>query len=296
MNDIEQILKPKNKTLKMSQGERVNLINLNRTSYFSVGDFSFLKDHKSLRPGKKHLLLGTPGSGKSTLARSICNEVAKNHKVMWYSSEEDLDDTKTAASFAEQDDLCLDNIFFREEDAYVKKHKGDHMAFLMDLFRDFTESQCEVLFFDNLTTSSFYEGKKLDEQKDFFNLMSSFFKEVKKPVFIIAHTDSKTKDLQKELFDANSIRGQKLPSNKCEYIYAYQIISWSDKDEKGCYVDLNTSDKKSAFVRVLKSRAHPNGGVVYALNYNPDKRAYGHDRKIDFEKFSEVYKKRIKLQ
>jgi SpoVK/Ycf46/Vps4 family AAA+-type ATPase len=280
----------------MENQEKENLIKINKTSYFSVGDFSFLKDHKSLRPGKKHLLLGTSGSGKSTLARSVCNEISKHHKVMWYSSEEDLEDTKTAASFSKTDDVVLENIEFREESYYLKKYKKDHKLFLADLLKDFIENQCEVFFFDNLTTSAYYEGQDFDKQADFFNTLSDFFKTVKKPIFIIAHTDAKTKDLQKELFDANSIRGQKLPSNKCEYIYAYQVITWDDKQSDNGVIDLSRGEKKSAFVRVVKSRSHPNGGIVYALNYDSDKRSYAHDRKIDFSNFADIYGKRVKLK
>jgi KaiC/GvpD/RAD55 family RecA-like ATPase len=293
--NLDEILNPKRDSLILNDIEKAALVKINSTNYYKAGDFSFLNDHKSLRPGKKHLLLGTTGSGKTTLARSICYEIAKEKKVMWYSSEESLDDMRTAISINAVNNKSLENVDFREEQDYIKKTNGDSLKFISEIVKDFIQGGCEVMFFDNLTTSAFYEGKQIDQQAAFFNMLSEVFKKIKKPIFIIAHTDAKTKDLQKDLFDANSIRGQKLPSNKCEYVYGYQIIPWIEEHSENLY-DFTRGEQKSAFVRVLKSRGHPTSGNIYALNYEEKTRSYANDLKIDFNDFVKIYSKRVRLK
>jgi len=62
--NLDAILNPKKEGLVLTAVKKAKLKKDNQTCYFNSGDFNFLNDHKSLRPGKKHLLLGTAGSGK----------------------------------------------------------------------------------------------------------------------------------------------------------------------------------------------------------------------------------------
>ena len=297
--DIEGLINAsKGTNLVVTEDEKYDFIEKNQLAEYYVGDFNHLIDHKTLRRGKKHLLLGTTGSGKSTLARAIAFNIARKKKVMWYSSEEDSEDMKTAISFSNELPESLRNIEFREENIYLTKYKNDYKSFLNDIIKDFIENKCEAFFFDNLTTSAFYEGLKFEEQKDFFMKISNIFLDLNKPIYFIAHTDAKTKDLQAELFTANDIRGNKIPAMKCEYIYAYQIINWKAKDDTTSKFNLGADDteKKAAFIRVLKSRQHGNGGNVYLLDFDKDKKKYKGDKLISFEKFKEFYDLRLRLK
>ena len=209
MNIEEFLEQGKSKNLSITEIERTELVEKNQLAEYYVGDFNHLSDHKTLRRGKKHLIIGTTGSGKSTLVRAIAFSVARKKKIMWYSSEEDYEDMKTAISFSGELPESLNNIEFREENGYIEKHKDDYKSFLNDLIKDFIENGCEVLFFDNLTTSAFYEGLGFDDQKKFFMMLSNIFLKLNKPIYFVAHTNAGTKDLQSELFTANDIRGNK---------------------------------------------------------------------------------------
>ena len=297
--DIEEFLNSrKSKNLSITNKQANELIEANQLAEYFVGEFNFLKEHKSLRRGKKHLLLGTAGSGKSTLARAVAFNIARKQKIMWYSSEESYDDMITALSFSKELPESLCNVEFRDEAEFIKTHGENVDSFLSALVKDFIESGCEVLFFDNITTSNFYEMQKLDIQKKFFMRLSNVFVELNKPLFLVAHTSSGVKDLQGDLFTATDIRGGKMPALKCEYIYAYQIINWASKkkDSSKYNVGEDLQDNKTAFVRVLKSRQHNNGGCVYRLDYDNNKRKYVGDKKINFCKFKDVYDLRLKLK
>jgi energy-coupling factor transporter ATP-binding protein EcfA2 len=295
--NIDEILNGGNKSLIMTDDEKKNLITENETDFYPCEGFDFISDHKGLRPGKKHLLLGTSGSGKSTLARSICFKMAEKSKVYWYSSEENFKDMQVAISRMDISNECLGNVEFRQEQDFIIKVNGCYKSFLNLMIKDFIESQCDILFFDNLTTSNFYENQSFEDQKNFFNGLCVAIDKIQKPIFIVAHTDAKTKDLQSELFSVNDIRGQKTPSNRCEYAYAFQSITWKkkpDKDSDG--IDLtNLEERKDTFIRTLKARNHSVSGKVYKLNYDFSKRAYTHDKRIDFGIFKEFYDLRVKL-
>ena len=253
----------------------------NETNLFDSVGFDFLNDHQSLRPGKKHLLIGTTGTGKSTLTRSVAFNIAKQNKIFWYSSEESLEDMKYAVTKNGISKKVLENIEFRDERQAQKEAGNDSMKFLEWLAREFIESRSTVLFFDNITTTVFYEGQKFDKQTEFFNQLSELMVKLNRPIFMIAHTDSKTKDLQSELFTANDIRGQKIIPNKCEYIYAYQLITYTQKrkDDKFVINFSEMGEKKLGFVRTLKARLHDSGGNIYKLKYDDKKRSYDKDKK-----------------
>lgn len=291
MNDLFSTLlgKKKNNSLVIPVEEKNKIIKDAKTNYFESAGFNFIKDHVGFRKGKKHLLIGTTGSGKSTLSRAICLNVARDKKVFWYSTEETFNDMIKAFHDSEVDDSILKNItFFSEYDKEINAKN-----FIKILSQKIIESESEILFFDNITTSLFYPNGDVTEQDKIFINLSAMVDHLNIPLFIIAHTAGGVKDLQKELFTADNVKGSKTIANKCEYVYAYQLITYIE--QVSVFSNNFDNEIKLGFVRVLKSRGGDNSNSVYSLVYNKDKRSYLSDSKISFDKFNSFYEKRIKL-
>jgi len=255
------------------------------SSPYGYTQFNFLNDHRSLRPGKKHLLIGTTETGKTTLTRSVIFQLAKGAKILWYSTEESFDDMVYMMSKADIGQDERSKIHFRHEmeaDKWINENESSLSNYLADAV---TRTKSEIIVFDNLTTSKFYSGN-IDVIVKMFDELSTVVKRLNVPIIIIAHTASGVKDMQSELFTGDDIKGPKIVSNRCEYVYAYQLITYM-KDE---------GEHKQGIVRILKSRIGGASNSVYALTYNHKENSYLNDIKITFEQFKGFYEKRIKLK
>lgn len=248
--------------------------------------FNFIREHNGLRPGKKHVVISTTGTGKSTIARTIVKDCAKTHPVLVYSSEEDRSDCIHLFDKSETPKEITDNIHLLEEVNVLDKIKtSDYDSFFSIIAKNIIETGSKAFFFDNITTSDFYDCKSPAEQVRFSNKLSAMVKLLNVPAIIVAHSQSQIKDDQQTLIGAEDIRGSKSISNKAEYFYVYQRLKIHHDGNEIFY----------PIIRVVKSRLGNNTHDIYRLHFSYSKKEYYEDKKISFKEFKEAYEARIRL-
>lgn len=272
-------------TLEASEEKTKAIIEEYERSDYGYTSFSFLNDHLSLRKGKRHLLIGTTGTGKTTLTRSVIFQLAKGARILWYSTEETLDDMIYMMTKASFDSEHRNKIHFRHETQASKWCDETGQDLGKYFSHEIAKTKCDVIVFDNLTTSKFY-NKTPESDVKFFNSISESVKNLNIPIIIIAHTANGVKDMQAELFSGSDVRGNKIVSNSSEYIYAYQLITYI----------VNGQENKQGIIRTIKSRIGGASNSIYTLNYNAKENSYTSDQKVSFETFKNFYDKRVKLK
>lgn len=273
-------------TLEMSKELR-DVNQLERLSFeFPKSRFTFINDHYGLRKGKVHTLISSSGVGKSTLSRSLIFDMAKENKVFLYSTEEDLKDTQTMFAMRDADNAILKNIIFCHE-GDLEKETSDVNEWLRLLEVKIKNSKCDILFFDNITTSSFYETKKPDVQAQIFSSLRVLARDCAIPLFLIAHTASTVRDDSQTLIRAEDIFGSKSPSRKSQFLYVYQRII-------GQSSPTGLTTPSYPLIRVLKARGYDTQNI-YLLGYDFQKNEYTGDAQIPNAKFKEIYDERFKL-
>lgn len=276
-------------TINLKPEEREELVRKLKTSHFKESVFDFINDHHGLRKGKTHVLMGTSGTGKSTLTRSALLDMARNHKVMLYSTEEDREDTVAMFHLRNVEPAVAKNITFVHETEILKLCKNnvkDLQAWAGYVKMKMMASFSEILFLDNLTTSCFYDGNPYQDQISFLSELRALRDFLKVPVFVVAHTKKGIKDDQQTLLGPDDVRGPQALTNNAEYLYAYQKFITKSKGE---------SEPAYGIVRVLKARGVGNINSIYMLNYDHDRKDYYSDEKISFGEFNKIYKDRQKL-
>lgn len=276
----------KNKGLAVD--DREERIALLKTNHFRDTRFNFINKHHGLKPGQKHVLLGTSGTGKSTLSRSLLIDLAYSHNILFYSSEESIEETKNMMALRGASNEALKNIEFVHEDELLKECKSnlnvDEWRRIMAI--RLMNCDAEIFFFDNITTSDFYDGVSIPSAKSFVLAIDSLIKEFNIPILIVAHTKTGIKDDQQTLIGPDDIRGPKSLTNKCQFLYVYQRIN---------FTDIMGLPQSFGFIRVIKGRGLSNVNSIYMLVYNSERREYMGDDEISFEKFNNFYKTRNKL-
>jgi len=265
------------------------LISKARTNSFQSIPFRFIEDHFGLRRGQRHMLLGTTGQGKSTLSRSVLLQYAKHHRVLLYSTEEDKEATETAFAEAGAIGELSSNVSFVYEKELlqeIKKNQAESWKNIM--LAKIKDSKSEILFFDNLTTSSFYDGQdKYSQTSDFQSCLESVFEEAKIPCFVVAHTRAGIKNDQLASIEADDVRGPKNNANKVQYLYTIQVIRGQTK---------GLSVPTYAVVKVIKARGVGNKNGIYLLDFDHEKRQYTGDARITHMELAEIFKNREKLK
>jgi hypothetical protein len=274
-------------TLKISQEEKSKLLDARKNAHYCTTRFGFLNDHFGLRKKCFHLLMGTAGTGKSTLARSVLFDLAKKHKVFFYCSEETLEQTKTMYALRDADNAALENIVFYHEREAEKDTNYNAVEWLRLLELKIINNKCDVLFFDNLTTSSFYDPKKPQEQSSIVTKLFNILNSCNIAGFFVAHTQNGVKDDQQGLISTSDIRGSKQLTNKAEFVYIYQKFICPPSGQ-------NKSPTTYGTVRNLKARGY-DVGDCYLLDYDFNRNEYYGDVKIPNTKFKEIYDERFKL-
>ena len=144
--------------MDLDPNEAVERIKYLKEFQFAETRFHFINDHYGLRPGNIHLLMGTSGKGKSTLARSIMLDVARFHKVFFLTSEEEERDVKDRFHLSKtHPDLVKNITHYRDTDLMTGIEPGDVEGFLSVLSWHMLAADSEILFYDNLTASLYYE-------------------------------------------------------------------------------------------------------------------------------------------
>lgn len=238
----------------------------------------FTNSTNGFRRGSMHLFIAGTGGGKSTLTRSLIRDILfhpKNNPIIciWLSEESIEEYRAMFAMGVPSHDRLLNT------QAYSEQDKQDVKEFH---FFEWIEMHApDVLIFDNITTSKFYEGKRPGEQATFAAKLKNVIKKVNCAGIIIAHADSQQTNQKGGLLDINNIRGSKTICNLTEFAYLVQTF----KTPKHVY----------STIRIAKSRSQNIVHDTYLLNFDARTRSYLSDTAIPFEKFKEVYNERNRL-
>jgi len=251
---------------------------------FKPSGFSFLDDHYGLRRGVRHVLMGASGKGKSTLARSILLAYAKNHKILLYSSEETESQTRDMLSQIKGSADISPNISFLCEKQLVEDVETNDVKRWAEIVKaQIKINDCEIMFFDNLTTSDFYEGQRFDQSMAFLRALDSVYIKLDIPCFIVAHTKAGIKNDQTTSIEPDDIKGFKSATNKAEYLYTFQTIHGKTQ---------GMATPVYPILKVVKGRGISNVGSTYLLDYDHESRSYTGDAKESFAKLNEIFKNR----
>lgn len=250
--------------------QTARLVQENETNFFAPSRFNFLNEHKGLRPGLMHILLGTTGSGKTTLARGLLADLSQECRVLVYSTEETAEQFQTQAAYASK--VKLENIAFAHEADYFANTSGAHDidGFIAQLRWSIDIEKPKVLFFDNITTSVFYDQNK--QAGYMTSRLRALMVERNIPFFVVAHTGSNVRD--NTWFEASQVRGFRNIVNAAEYLYClFRFRS-----------EIRGYTESASFIYVDKSRMHEGGKKIYRLGYDSRAKTYTDDRPEDYAK------------
>lgn len=241
-------------------------------------NLGFLNAHNGLRRGSLHLVLGTTGGGKSTLVRTILRDLIfrpekEFHVALWLSEEEVQDYRAQVAYGMPSHDRLLNTSAFSE----LCAENVSELRF----FEWLEFNKPDVLIFDNITTSKFYNDRQVSEQGKFANKLKQATKRLNMATIVIAHTDAKATDSMGRLITINDIRGSKTISNLAEFAYILQRFEL----EKNFFPT----------IRTVKHRSQELIHNLYMLIYDNRLRSFSGDKAIEFKQFKEVFNARNKL-
>lgn len=241
-------------------------------------NLGFLNAHNGLRRGSLHLVLGTTGGGKSTLVRTLLRDLIfrpekEFHVAVWLSEEEVNDYRAQVAYGMPSHDRLLNTSAFSE--------LGTEHVSELRFFEWIEFNQPDVLIFDNITTSKFYNDRSVSDQGKFANKLKQITKKLNMATIVIAHTDAKATDAMGRLININDIRGSKTIANLAEFAYILQRFEL----------------EKTFFptIRTVKSRSQELVHNLYLLNYDKRIRSFSEDKAMDFKQFKEAFNARNKL-
>lgn len=238
--------------------------------------FQFLSGHNGIRPDLFHLFIGMSGAGKTTLSRSLIIDLIENGHSPFIWASEELE-TQYIPIISEILKEKLDGKFmFFEESQNKEPYKKVFDAIELSI----KEKKCDILVFDNLTTSEWY-GEGFDGQSAAMDVLKSFSQRLRIPVIIFAHTVSKARANQDYELDQNDVRGSKKITNKSEYIYVMQQFT--------------VKEQIYSTIKVDKHRQAPSLGKYFLFKYSHKDRLYLSDMKIPFDKYQEIFKSRDRL-
>jgi archaellum biogenesis ATPase FlaH len=241
--------------------------------------FAFLNEHNGIRPSALSIMLGTSGGGKSTLIKSIVADSCKDHEVIVWLSEEEK--SQYSIDLVRVDpNVNLDNIYFFEERKYREHIKSlrsteSIISSLMGMIR---EQKVGIVFFDNLTTSSFYDGRKPEVQADILaGLRDSAIKD-NIALFCAAHVGKMTDGLTK-MIRQDDIQGSSASTKTAQFFYILHLI--------------DVGDKRQAYIELKKHRGFNPLCKFFKLLFKYG--AYVSDERSSFESVNETWGMRNKL-
>ena len=246
--------------------------------------YNFLKSHNGFRKGNLHTFLGTSGGGKSTLMRSILLDLLNNMKgkddfILLWLSEERARDYHRELRQSGIPYKYLAKIKFYSEIDDIDNGSKDVLKKMRWLIR---EKKPKIFVYDNITTSMEYANVSVPQQGDFFNELKKISAEADIPFVITAHTNGSIGESYEGMIEQNNIRGSKMPAMTSEYFYIMQSF----------YID----DERFNTIKITKFRGNPINHRLFEINYEPEMRIFNADKKLNFDTFKEVFKKRNKLK
>lgn len=237
--------------------------------------FNFLQAHNGFRKGAMHGLLGKTGQGKSSLVRSIIVDLLKNHKVLFYSTEETRKDLTMVFSRLD-DHTNFKNFFFTHEQDIVGTSGTDLEKWENEVRIKIMNSEADIFIFDNLTTSEIYEDIKKSMQ--LLNILHKIKRDFNIPILVVAHTDSKYRSQWP--MGPEDVRGMKQLSNKCEYFYCFERFHFHFRD----------NPIQASTIKLTKYRGYVVEGAFYQLNFDVKTMLYTSDYSITSKKYMVYFK------
>lgn len=258
----------------------------NEKFFFSPTRFSFISEHKSLRPGCMHMLFGTPGVGKSTLVRTLVTDLSQETKMLVYSTEETSKQFRTMYSYLPTENRPnFNNIFWKHESEVMNSFRRLEKRYpTVDEFINridwmLGQSRAKILFFDNITVCRFHRASP-EIAENFADSLRDLMIARNIPFFCVGHTDSKVRS--GVMFEAMDMRGNKTLAIKAEYLYCL-----------GRYVrEVGEHVQTLSAIRIDKCRAHNTSGNTYKLFYTG--KEFSGDQLIEHKDFSKFLKNRSK--
>lgn len=240
-------------------------------------------DHKGLRKGELHTIIGPKGGGKSTFVRTILSELLDIRKrVYCFLSEEDPNKYvfpiyRTIANITHDIDLTnrqIDLIDFESQldlEAELKNAEKYFKRMRSLIF----EKIYDVMIFDNFTTS-FMGRLPIDKQAWCIEQLKEIAVEFSMPVILVLHT-AKGTDINKQLIDGDDVRGNATSVNIGSYNYLIAT-----------YFRLK---EPKAFVITDKARYHKEANKrVYRLEYDRVSEIFTGDKKTTYDEIIETIK------
>ncbi len=236
--------------------------------------YEFLRGHNGIRPKSLMGLISNTGAGKTTLLKCIIAETAGQVKVLVWLSEETI--VEYQKLIRDIDKSCLKNIKFVQEREIPAEYKEDQGRFLEYFEQMVDESECDIVFVDNITTSIFYNMRfGFHGQARAAEFLINFVK-TKCSIFYIAHTQKDITDNYNKVVTPENIRGSKELPMMTEYFYIIQKFT--------------SNERIFNILRVAKYRHHKEAAGYFALVFEGD--AYTRDRRVPFEMINHIFKSR----
>lgn len=262
------------------------LIEENEQTHFA-SKLRFLQQHKGIRKGKLHTILGIEGGGKSTLTRTILLDVTaslkKGKKVAIYLSEETSTDFITALAYSgvfENAQVLVDRMeIYSEQDEH--NHLNTEAQHFEELKYFYFDESFDVVLIDNMTTATIYADKHPERQKEIMKRIKNVAQNKEKATILIAHTSKEIKENSNVLITSSHVRGSNQLAMMSEYFYVLQTF--------------NVGSEKFTTLRITKSRAHNSKDRFFKLCYNQRMKLYDDAVILDWQKFKEIYKNRNTL-
>lgn len=253
----------------------------NESFEFLQSKFNFLKDHFGFRKGCVHMILGTTGSGKSTLVRSILVEILNSGKrTLIYSCEEDIKDFEINLAYVKEPILTDKLRIFHESDMIERTEGVSNIEdFIKQLHMCIVENEIEILIFDNITTSNFYEQNK--KAAETATKLKALCEKTNIPFLIVAHTSASIREGM--FFDASCIRGFRTIANTAQYLYCYYRVRDSNGGLESVYNFLCT-DKGRRHAKASKS--------CYRLFFDHETRMFNSDQNVNYELFKKYLRQK----
>jgi archaellum biogenesis ATPase FlaH len=232
----------------------------------------FLKEHRGLRRGKIHLLIGNTSTGKSSVTRLLIEDFVQQNngkKIVVWMSEENREDFEigminTKINIRENELVCLSE----HDKVNCKKER---------IFAEIADS--DFFIFDNLTTSYLY-GQKPEAQSSFAMELKAEVSKANTAALIVAHTNNIMEGAGR-LIDLTDIRGAKTIVNIAEYAYVLQMFT--------------IGNTRFQTLRILKSRGFSIENANFMLGYDTKNKRYVGDAELPFLKIKEFNNARNKL-
>ena len=281
-------------TANLTEQQKKMLVGESNKKFF-YSAFDFLNNHNGWRNGCLHTFLGTTGAGKSTLVRTLIvdaiqsiQERKQDSKILIILSEETRIDFLTEIALVNFKVDLNRLVIFSELEA-LQEYKQKEIV-LSQLRLLISEENISLAFYDNITTSVFYEGATVKEQSQYVLNLKSLAIEKNIPLAVIAHTGAQVSDNFHRLIEPNDIRGTKTLVNTSQFLYIMQRFIEDKTDAQG-----KSTPEITQTLRVTKHRGQDMRSTLYILRYIAKARVYGCDDILPFSDLKEIFKRRNKL-